>query len=208
MAPAEESFCGTPRGRQREIGFEIPIGHVIGRQMIEPEFCVALRHFQKFGAAGQGGDFAVTIQRPAQAAGPGAFRADALMRTGAEKGSGLQIEQAFLGGGAVGADDLVAGGAAMGRGDAEELRIAGFLGCIKNDRHVHHDVDEQRIGRNERAKILPFFHEPHGQRAAGLDENAIEPRIVGEFVPGQISVEKNEAQVVDFAIELAVFEQF
>ncbi len=92
-------------------------------------------------------------------------------------------------------------------GNSQQFFVASFAGGVKNDRHVHHDVDEQRLGRDERLQILPLLHESHGQRAARLNQHLVQPLIAGEFVPGQIRAQKDEAQVVNVAIVLAVFEQ-
>ena len=62
-------------------------------------------------------------------------------------------------------------------------------------------------GRNERLQILALLHEPHGQRAAGLNQHVVQMLVAGEFVPGQIGIQKDKAQVVNFAIVLAMFEQ-
>ena len=70
--------------------------------------------------------------------------------------AGLKVEDAFVGGGAVGADDLVAGGAAVGGGDAQQLGVARLVGGVEDDRHVHHDVDEQRISLTNDRRYWPF----------------------------------------------------
>ena len=90
------------------------------------------------------------------------------MRRLPQEFSSLQIEYAFVSRRTIGAHDCVASSAAMGCGDAQQLGIARFARGIKNNRHVHHDIDEQRLRRDERLQILPFLHESHCQRAAGL----------------------------------------
>jgi hypothetical protein len=141
--------------------------------MIEPVFRVAFRHGQEFFAAGQAKHFAIAVQRPGQTAGPGAVVAQTLMRGLTQEFAGGQVERAFVGCGTMGPHNGIARGSAVGFGDAQQFFVTGFAGGIKNNRHVHHDVDEQRFRRHERLQILPFLHESHGQRAAGLNQHLV-----------------------------------
>ena len=85
--------------------------------------------------------------------------------------------------------------------------VARFAGRVEDDRHVHHDVDEQRLRPDERAQVLALLQEPHRQRAAGLDQHVVQPLVAGQLVPGPIRVQEDEAQVVDVAVVLAMLEQ-
>src|SRR5947208_3206974 len=95
----------------------------------------------------------------------------------------------------------------MRGGDAGQLTIASLDRGVENNRHVHHDVDEQRIVANERAQILSFFLESHRERATGLNEHSVQPLIACQFIPRQISAKKNESEVMHVTVVLAVFQE-
>ena len=100
----------------------------------------------------------------------------------------------------------VAGRAAMGLGDAPQLGVAGLVGRVEDDRHVHHDVDEQRFRADERAQVLPaLLNRMASVRPAWI--STWRRRSSGQLVPGPIGIEKDEAQVVHVAVVLAMFEQ-
>ena len=90
----------------------------------------------------------------------------------------------------------------MGQGELAKVAVAGLVGRGEDQRHVHHDVDEQRLRTEERAQVPPLGHEPLGQRAARLVDNHPHRRVAGQLVPRPIGVEKDEAQVVYAAVQL------
>ena len=62
---------------------------------------------------------------------------------------------------------------------SSSLAIPGLPRRVENDADVHHDVDEQRILRHEGAQVRALFAESQRHRAAGLNEHAVEGRVVG-----------------------------
>ena len=98
----------------------------------------------------------------------------------AEKLAGLGVEDAFVGGRAVGADERPLGGPAVRDGQVVERLVAGLARGVEDQRHVHHDVDEQALGRDERAEVLPLRVEPQRQRAAGRDQHLVEVLVAGQ----------------------------
>ncbi len=207
MAAAELSFCGPHGSGSARSRDEIPIGDLVVRQVGQPVGGVALGHFQEFVHAGQGVDLAETVHRPGQSASPATFRTPALLRALAEERARIEVKNALVRGGAVGPDQSIARGPRMGQGDAAEFFVACLPGGVEDHRHVHHDVDEQGIGGQKRAEILAPLHEPRGQGTARLDEHFVERRLAGQLVPRQIRIEEDEAQVVDVAVEFAVFQE-
>src|SRR5438067_8630420 len=103
--------------------------------MLDPVTGVSFSDFQKLAAAGERVALAVAIQRPGQAAGPGAFGRQPLMRVLAQESPRFQIENALMSRGTVGTDELVASRPAMGGRDAGQVTVAALDGCIKNERH-------------------------------------------------------------------------
>ena len=74
----------------------------------------------------------------------------------AEERAGLEVEDPLVRGAAVGADERPLGRPAVGDGQVVQGAVAGLAGGVEDDRHVHHDVDEQALGRHERAEVLPL----------------------------------------------------
>ena len=64
----------------------------------------------------------------------------------AEELAGLEVEDPLVGGRAVRADEGALGGPAVGDGQLVEVVVAGLARRQEDDRHVHHDVDEQAVG--------------------------------------------------------------
>ena len=70
--------------------------------------------------------------------------------------AGLGVEDPFVGRRAVGTDQGPLGGAAVGDRQVVQVLVARLAGGVKDERHVHHDVDEQALGRHERAEVSPL----------------------------------------------------
>ena len=103
----------------------------------------------------QGVDLAEAVHGPGKAARPGTVAGEALMGSLLQEFAGFEIEHTFVGGGAVVADDRVAGGLAMGFGNAPEVLITGLVGRVEDQGDVHHDVDEQGVAADEGARGSP-----------------------------------------------------
>ena len=91
----------------------------------------------------------------------------------------------------------------MPQGDVEEPGVPGFPRGVENDADVHHDVDEQRIFRNEGTQVRALLAEAQRQRAARLNQNGAQGRIGGQRVPAAVGGGEQESEVVHVAVELA-----
>ena len=85
---------------------------------------------------------------------PAGITPPALMSGLAQEFARLEIENAFVGGAAIAANEHAAACQTVFHGDVEQLVVSGLKRRIKDDSHVRHDVDEQRFGSDERAKVL------------------------------------------------------
>src|ERR1700722_17378909 len=101
-----------------------------------------------------------TVQGPAQSARPAGVATIALLRTLPQKFAGFEIEDTFLRGGAVPANQRPSGSQAMTQRDVTQPAVARFTPGIKDDINIHHDVDEHRICADEGAQILAVRLEP------------------------------------------------
>ena len=119
----------------------------------------------------------------------------------------LKIENAFVGGAAIAANEHAPARQTVFHRDVEQLVVSGLKRRVENDPHVRHDVDEQRLRSDERAQVLAFVLEPQRQRTPGLDHHVIEPRLAGEFVPAVIGGQENKTQVMNIAVHFAGFER-
>ena len=75
---------------------EVPVRNLVGRQVTDPVLRVPLRHLQELRGVGQRIHLAVTVQRPCQAARPGTFRTQTLVRGLTQELARLGIEDAFM----------------------------------------------------------------------------------------------------------------
>ena len=119
----------------------------------------------------------------------------------------LQIENPLMSRAAVRANELVSCRAAVGGCDAEEVFVAGFLGCIEDDGDIHHDVDEQRLRRDERAQVLSLLHEPHRQSPPRLNQHGLNIRPAGQLQPRKVRAKEDESQVMHVPVMLSVLQQ-
>ena len=62
---------------------------------------------------------------------------------------------------AIGADERPLGRAAVGDGQLVKVAVAGLAGGVEDERDVHHDVDEQALRGDERAKVSSPLVESH-----------------------------------------------
>src|SRR5262249_38725465 len=85
---------------------------------------------------------AEAVEGPGLAAGPGGVAAPTLVGRLAKEFAGPEVEDALVGGAAVAADEIAAGGQAVVGGASEQIGVAGFVGSVEDDTDVHHDVDE------------------------------------------------------------------
>ena len=92
----------------------------------------------------------------------------------AEECAGLGVEDPLVRRAAVGADERPLGRPAVGDGQVVQGLVAGLAGGVEDDRHVHHDVDEQALGRDERAEVSPLGVEPQRQGPPGRDQDLVE----------------------------------
>ena len=93
------------------------------------------------------------------------------MRCLAQEFAGVSIENSFLRGGSVAPHQHAPRGVRMAHGDIAQPPVAGFPRGEKDNPHIHHDVDEQRIVGYKRPQVLAFFLEALGQSPAGLDQH-------------------------------------
>jgi hypothetical protein len=67
----------------------------------------------------------------------------------AEELAGFRVEDAFVGGRAVGPHEGRFGRPAMDRGQLVKTAITGLAGGVEDQGDVHHDVDEQALRPDE-----------------------------------------------------------
>ena len=72
----------------------------------------------------------------------------------AEEPAGLQVEDPLMGRRAIGTNQRGLGGPAMADGQSVKRPVVARRRSLENERHVHHDVDEQALRRHERAQVL------------------------------------------------------
>src|SRR5204863_4170845 len=133
------------------------------------------------------------VQGPGQPAGPGAGRVPALVRALAQEVTRL-VEQALVGGAAVGPDDVFDRGEAVVEGYLTQGVVAGGVGGVEDQSDVHHDVDEQRLRPDERGQVATR-PAAQGERAAGLDQYVEAVAVAGQVVLAQVGREEEEAEV-------------
>ena len=102
--------------------------------------------------AGQRVDLAVAVQRPGQAAGPAAVGAQPWCVLCRRNLPVCEVEDALRGPSSRRAGRCVSRVVRQwATAIAPQFLVAGLVGRVEDDRHVHHDVDEQRIAADERA---------------------------------------------------------
>src|SRR5215211_2417760 len=110
----------------------------------------------------------------------------------------------------IAAYQIFAGCLAVLLGDVEQLMIISLQPGYSNNADVHHDVDEDRIRRQERAQILAPSVEPSGHRLPALDDYLAAGVVAGQLpplLPGRTQYETkimNLVVVLTFLDELAV----
>ena len=95
----------------------------------------------------------------------------------------------------------------MGRGQLVQAAIAGLAGGVEDQGDVHHDVDEQALRPDERAKIVSPGVVAQSQRAPGGDQHLAQSLVAGRLEPGQKRVQEDEAQIVNVAVVLAMLQE-
>src|SRR5215213_2540380 len=90
-----------------------------------------------------------TIERPCLAPRPRRIVSPALVGRLAQELAVLQFEYAFVGSAAVAAHEVPSRRQAVFARFPEQVPVAGPIGCVKDDAHVHHDVDETAVGSHE-----------------------------------------------------------
>src|SRR5262249_24449334 len=83
--------------------------------------------------------------------------------------AGLEVEQALVRGAAVGADEVKLRRPAMFECDVPQRRVAGSVGRVDDNADVHHYVDEQRLGADERREITALLS-AQGEGTPGLNQ--------------------------------------
>ena len=152
-------------------------------------------------------DRAESVERPGQAARPGRIGAESLLRRLAEECRRSPGRRSPRG------PWSRRGGRAWPRSSGSAPRPARRgrgrrpARGVEDQRDVHHDVDEQTLRRQERAEVAALGVESHRQRPPGRDQDLAERRVAGQPIPGQVGIEEDEAEVVDVAIVLAVFQE-
>jgi hypothetical protein len=61
----------------------------------------------------------------------------------------------------------------MGASDSFEFSVPRLLCGVKDQRHIHHDVDKQRLRANERGQVLPLGLKPLGERSPRFDQHSL-----------------------------------
>ena len=125
------------------------------------------------------------------------------MRGLAEELAGIGVEYAFLRGRSVAAHQHSSRGMGMAHGDVPQPPVSGFARREENQRHVHHDVDEQRVVGDEGAQVLALFLEARRQSPAGFDQHVAQGGIVRHAIPAVVGGQKQQTQIVHVAILLA-----
>src|SRR5262249_6939435 len=74
-------------------------------------------------------------------------------------------------------------------------------------RYVHHDVNEEAFGCDERAKIPTGMIKPKGECAASRDQNIAEVSLTSQVIPRKIRIQEDESQIVHAAVKLLRFEE-
>ena len=187
-------------------GVEIPGGHAVGRAVLNVEIGAGHGGLEEPRVAGIAVAGPEPVQRPGEPAGPAGIPAIPLVGRLLQELARLEIEKALVGGGAVAADQHPAGGQGVAHGDIHQARVARLGGRIKNDAHVHHDVDEERILRDEGPQVLAFLLETERHGAARLHDDVLQRALAGQPVPAVVGGHEDEAEVVDVAVHLSRFE--
>src|SRR5213078_1629882 len=92
-----------------------------------------------------------------------------LMSGLAQESPGIGIENALMGGAAVGTDKIPSGHMTVFQSDLPQGVVVGGIGGPKDDADVHHDVDEERLRTDERGQIAAFLP-AQGQSSACLNQ--------------------------------------
>ena len=66
---------------------------------------------------------------------------------------------------------------------AVQIGILFLLCSVEDNADVHHDVDKQAFISHERAQVLPFFFETHGERGTRFHDDLIDFPFVCQIVP-------------------------
>ena len=125
----------------------------------------------------------------------------------AQEFAGFQVEDAFVRGAAVAPDQIAAGGQAVAVGGLPQLLVIGLLRRVEDDRHVHHNVDEEALVGDKGAQVVALFLETLGESLAGLDDDRVFLLFAGQVVPAFPGGEEQKAEIVDIEVGLAVFQQ-
>ena len=206
--PAGGNGGGGTIHQNRAAGVIVIVGRdAIGGGVLEVETGAGFGGLQIVRFAGHLIGRPKAIQRPGQPPRPGRIAAPALMGGLAQKLAGLQVENAFMGGGAIAAHQITAGGAAMGMRFTQQVVIPCLPGGVKDNPHVHHDVNKERFVRHEGAQVLPLFLEAQPHRLSGGDDHLFERVISRLVIPAFVSGPEQEAQVMHIAVGFAMLEQ-
>ena len=96
------------------------------------------------------------MERPGHPPGPVAVGAEALLGRLAEERAGLQVEDPLVRRAAVGVDERPLGGPAVRDGQVVERLVARLARGVEDRRHVHHEIEEQALGRTNDRRYFPL----------------------------------------------------
>ena len=121
----------------------------------------------------------------------------------AEELARLEVEDRLVGRAAVTANEVTSGRQAVLGGDPQKVLVARCAGGFEDDPDVHHDVDEARVRRDERAEVAALLVEPQRHRPSGVDDRVPLGRIARRLEPALPRRDEQEPEVVDGAVVLA-----
>ena len=159
------------------------------------------------GVAGQGVHGREPVQRPGQPARPRRVVAPALLSGLAQKLAGIKIEDAFMAGRPVAAYQILAGRLAVLLGNVDQMLIIGLQPCHGNDADVHHDVDEDRIRRQEGTQKPARGVEPGGHSLATLNDHLPAGVVPGELPPLLPRRAQYETKIVNLIVVLTLLDE-
>ncbi len=171
------------------------------------EASASLRSLQKAFISGQSVDRPKTIQRPGLPARPGCIGPPALLCALPQKLPTLQVKNPFVGRAAVAAHQHAAGGQAVPGCNRLKRCVFALLRGVKDNAHIHHNIDEQAVFRQERAHVLPLLFEAQAHCSPGLDQHVVQGRISAQVVPALVGRPKQKAQVMHISIQLTRLDQ-